>query len=176
MARSSRPKVCFVPTAGGDSNEYLSAFYRSFSRLDCRPSDLLLFRREIKDLESFVLGQDVIYVAGGNTANLLAIWRTHGLDGVMRRAWEEGILLCGSSAGMNCWFEGSVTDSFDPDRLSPLHDGIGLLPGSCCPHYDTEEKRRPAYRAFIEQGLLGDGWAADEEAGLVFEEPSCPRW
>jgi cyanophycinase-like exopeptidase len=101
QARTSRPRVCFVPTASGDSDGYVARFYRAFSTLDCRPADLQLFKRSIRDLESFVLMQDVIYVGGGNTANLLAVWRAHGLDRILRRAWQEGVVLCGLSAGMN---------------------------------------------------------------------------
>ena len=168
LARSPRPRVCFVPTVSGDAEGYVARFYRSFAALDCRPSDLRLFFREVGDLESFVLAQDVIYVGGGNTANLLAVWRTHGLDAIMRRAWHEGVVLCGMSAGMNCWFEGSVTDSFDRSRLAPLHDGRGLLAGSCCPHYDGEERRRPVFQRLVGDGTLSPGWAADDGAALVF--------
>jgi peptidase E len=168
LARASRPRVCFLPTASGDSVDYVARFYRAFSALDCQPADLQLFDRKVLDLESFVLAQDVIYVGGGNTANLAAVWRVHGLDVILRRAWEEGIVLCGLSAGMNCWFGESVTDSFGACRLAALHDGLGLLPGSCCPHYDGDEQRRPMYRQFIESGELSHGWAADDGAALVF--------
>jgi peptidase E len=169
LARRSPQRVCFVPTATGDSERYVAGFYRAFSAIDCHPSDLELFNRTIGDLESFVLAQDVVYVGGGNTANLLAVWRVHGLDRVLRRAWEEGVVLCGTSAGMNCWFEESVTDSFDLACLAPLRDGLGLLPGSACPHYDGEEQRRPTFRRLIGAGELADGWAADDGAALVFE-------
>ena len=168
LARTPRPRVCFLPTASGDSNAYVTMFYRAFAALDCRPADLQLFDRTVLDLESFVLAQDVFYVGGGNTANLAAVWRVHGLDVILRRAWQEGVVLCGLSAGMNCWFSESVTDSFGFSRLAALHDGLGLLPGSCCPHYDGEEQRRPAYRQLIAAGELGDGWAADDGAALVF--------
>ncbi len=168
LARSPSPRVCFVPTASGDGEGYVARFYRAFSELDCRPSDLQLFDRTIEDIEAFVLDQDVIYVGGGNTASLLAVWRAHGLDSVLAKAWTEGIVLCGVSAGMNCWFEQSVTDSFCINRADPLRDGLALLPGSACPHYDGEEQRRPAYRQFIESGELVDGWAADDDAALVF--------
>ena len=167
LARSPSPRVCFVPTASGDSPDYVARFYRAFSSLECRPTDLPLFNRKVDDLEAFVLKQDVIYVGGGNTANLLAIWRAHGLDDVLTRAWSAGIVLAGISAGMNCWFEESVTDSLGP-ALTPLTDGLGLLPGSACPHYDGEEKRRPAYHHFIESGELSPGWAADDGAAVVF--------
>jgi dipeptidase E len=168
LARSPRPRVCFVPTATGDADGSVARFYRAFAALDCRPADLQLFLRTVGDLEAFVLAQDVIYVGGGNTANLLAVWRVHGLDRILRRAWEEGVVLCGLSAGMNCWFAESVTDSFSPDELEPLHDGLGLLPGSACPHYDGEEERRPAFTRLVAAGELADGWAADDGAALVF--------
>ena len=168
MGRTSPPRVCFVPTASGDSEGYVARFYRAFSALDCRPSDLQLFNRSVGDLESFVLSQDVIYVGGGNTANLLAVWRVHGLDRLLARAWHEGVVLCGVSAGMNCWFAESVTDSFELSRLAPLHDGLGFVPGSCCPHYDGEDQRRPTYGRLVADGELTDGYAADDGAALVF--------
>lgn len=168
LARSSPPRVCFMPTASGDSEGYVAQFYRAFSALDCRPSDLTLFERRVGDLESFVLAQDVIYVGGGNTASLLAVWRAHGLDRILRLAWEAGIVLCGVSAGMNCWFDESITDSFDLEALAPLHDGLGFLCGSACPHYDGEEQRRPVYRRLVAAGELTGGWAADDGAALVF--------
>jgi dipeptidase E len=168
LARSTRPRVCFVPTASGDADGYVAGFYRSFATLDCQPADLQLFRRNVADLHSFVLAQDVIYVGGGNTANLLAVWRVHELDRVLRRAWEHGVVLCGVSAGMNCWSEQSLTDSFGPTRLAPLRDGLRLLPGSCCPHYDDEAQRRPTFRRMVGDGDLAAGWAADDGAALVF--------
>jgi dipeptidase E len=167
LARSAPPRVCFVPTASGDSEGYVANFYRAFAQLACTPSDLGLFDRGVDDLEAFVLAQDVVYVGGGNTASLLAVWRAHGLDAILRRAWEQGVVLAGISAGMNCWFEESVTDSFGT-RLAPLHDGVGLLAGSSCPHYDGEEQRRPTYRQLVAGGELSAGWAADDGAALVF--------
>jgi dipeptidase E len=169
LARSARPRVCFLGTASGDDESYTTRFYRAFAALDCRPRDLRLFDRSVLDLESFILDQDVIYVGGGNTANLLAVWRTHGIDHLLRRAWEQGVVLCGLSAGMNCWFTQSVTDSFGVSRLAPLHDGLGLLPGSCCPHYDGQAQRRPTFHGLISAGELTDGWAADDGAALVFD-------
>lgn len=168
LAPSPRPRVCFLATAGGDADSYVMRFYRAFGRLECRPSDLSLFAREVADLEDFVANQDVIYVGGGSTANLLAVWRTHGLEAILRRAWERGTVLCGISAGMNCWFEASVTDSFGPE-LAALGDGLGLIPGSACPHYDGEPQRRPTYRRLVASGQLAAGWAADDGAALVFE-------
>ena len=167
LARTSSPRVCFVPTASGDSDNYITRFHTAFSTLNCRPTQLELFDRTVADLESFVLDQDILYVGGGNTANMLAVWRVHGLDDILSRAWKEGIILCGVSAGMNCWFEDSVTDSFN-GNLFPLSDGLALLPGSCCPHYDGEKQRRPTFQDLIRSGQLGSGWAADDGAALVF--------
>jgi dipeptidase E len=168
LARSSPPRVCFLGTASGDDAGYVANFYRAFAALDCQPSDLGLFERTVGDLEAFVLAQDVIYVGGGNTASLLAVWRAHGLDRVLRLAWEQGVVMCGLSAGMNCWFQQSVTDSFNLAQLAALHDGLGLLPGSACPHYDGEEQRQPTFTRLVAGSELPDGWAADDGAGLVF--------
>jgi dipeptidase E len=164
---SGRPRVCYVPTAGGDSLPHVAGFYRTCSALGCEGSDLPLFNRTGEDPRSKLLKQDVIWVGGGNTANLLAIWRLHGVDVAMREAWEAGVVLAGSSAGMICWFEASITDSFGP-QLAPLHDGLGFLPGSACPHYDGEERRRPVYRDAVAGGFPG-GYAADDHAALRFE-------
>jgi peptidase E len=142
-------------------------FYRACASRECEPSDLPLFNRTGEDLRGKLLAQDVIWVGGGNTANLLAIWRAHGVDSVMREAWEAGIVLAGSSAGMICWFEASITDSFGP-QLAPLDDGLGFLPGSACPHYDGEERRRPVYREAVAAGFP-EGYAADDQAALRFE-------
>jgi dipeptidase E len=168
QARSSHPHVCFVGTASGDADGYAARFYRAFSVLDCRPADLRLFERTVADLRTFVLAQDIVYVGGGNTANLLAVWRAHGLDRILAEAWEQGVVLCGISAGMNCWFQESVTDSFDMTRLAPLHDGLGFIAGSACPHYDGEQRRRPEFHRLVASGELADGWAADDGAALVF--------
>jgi dipeptidase E len=123
------PRVCFVATASGDADSYIVRFYEAFPADRCRPSHLSLFRRTVIDLRRFILDQDVVYVGGGNTANLLAVWRAHGLDVILREAWTRGVVLCGLSAGALCWFEGGTTDSFGPE-LAPLKDGLGLLAGS----------------------------------------------
>jgi peptidase E len=168
LARKARPKIAFLATASGDSQRYIKKFYRAFSRLDCLPSHLELFNREVADLRAFILPQDLVYVGGGNTASMLAVWRTHGMDSILCEAWREGVLLCGISAGALCWFEAGVTDSFGP-RLQPLHDGLGLLPGSFCPHYDGEALRRPTFHESIGTGSIPPGYAADDGAALLFE-------
>ncbi|MFC1417444.1 Type 1 glutamine amidotransferase-like domain-containing protein [Streptacidiphilus cavernicola] len=164
----ARPRVCFVPTASGDSAGYVERFRSAFGPRDCEPAELPLFRRTEPDLRRFVLSQDVLYVGGGSTANLLAVWRTHGLDEILREAYAAGVLLCGISAGAACWFEACLTDSFG--ALAPLPDGLGLLPGSMCPHYDSEEHRRPAYRAAVGSGALPPGWALDDGAAALFTD------
>jgi dipeptidase E len=165
LAGPARPRVCFLPTAQGDSAEYVVAFYEAF-RGRAEPSHLELFGRPRKDIRDFLLGHDVVYVGGGNTANMLAIWRVHGVDGILREAWERGIVLTGISAGSICWFEGGVTDSFG-DELAPLQC-LGFLPGSNCPHYDSEPERRPTYRRLVDGGELPPGLAADDGVGLHF--------
>ncbi len=168
---TARPRVCFIPTASGDSEEDVARFYRSFSRRDCTATDLTLFNRTVRDLEAFILSQDLVYAGGGNTANLLAVWRAHGLDQVLRRAWQEGVVMSGLSAGMNCWFEQSLTDSFHFEHYAPMHDGLGFLPGSSCPHYDVQEpERRQSFQRLIGAGGLADGWGADDGAALVFAD------
>ncbi len=120
-----------------------------------------------KELRELVLGQDAIYVSGGNTANALAVWRVHGFDTILREAWENGILLCGWSAGMICWFEAGVTDSLGPE-LTGMRDGLGFLPGSACPHYDGEVRRRPVYTELVRDGFP-PGIACDDAAAVLYE-------
>ncbi len=165
LSAAARPRVCFVPTPSGDSDRGIAAFFESFSLRDCEPSCLRLFGAPERPAEQLA-DQDVIYVSGGNTANALAVWRLHGVDLALRDAWERGAVLGGVSAGANCWFECCVTDSFDA-ALGPLHDGLGLLPGSFCPHYDGEELRRPVYRTLVDEGFPA-GLAADDFAAVHF--------
>ena len=167
LTGKDRPKVCFVPTASGDAPDYISKFEDVLSDR-AETAVLRLFTREHSDLRSFVLAQDVIYVGGGSTANLLAVWRTHGLPEVFAEAADNGTVLAGISAGMNCWFEASVTDSFGPG-LAPLADGLGFLPGSACPHYDGEELRAGTFRGLVAEGFPA-GYAADDGCGLLFED------
>ncbi len=160
-----RPRICFMATASGDSPQYIADFYAAFARRS-EATHLGLFDRRVGDIEQFLLEQDAIYVGGGNTANMLAIWRVHGVDQALARAWEAGVVLSGLSAGSNCWFQSATTDSFGP--LAALRDGLGFLPGSHSPHYDGEPARRPTFQRLIGEGVLPDGFAADDGAGLVF--------
>jgi dipeptidase E len=166
LAGKPRPKVCFVPTAGGDNDNYVARFYRSFDASRCSPSHLPLFQGRLPELAKFLCEQDLIYVGGGNTANMLAVWCVHAMDKALSAAWRKGVVLCGASAGGMCWFEAGITDSFG-SRLAPLRDGLGFLKGAFCPHYDGEQERRPAlHRA------LGHAFpptlAADDGVGLHF--------
>jgi dipeptidase E len=159
-------RVCFVPTASGDEAWQLVRFYESFAhRAEASHVSFNPWPRD--DLREHVLAQDAIYVSGGNTANALAIWRVHGFDQVLREAWERGILLCGWSAGMICWFEAGVTDSFGP-QLEGMRDGLAFLPGSACPHYDGEAERRPVYQRLVGEGFP-PGLAADDCVALHFD-------
>lgn len=167
LSRSDRPRVCFLPTAGGEKPEWIVRFYEEFSARDCEPSHLTLFGMP-EEPAVHVARQDVIYVGGGNTANMLALWRVHGIDRALREAWERGAVVGGMSAGANCWFEDSVTDSFGP-VLRALGDGLGFLPGSFCPHYDGEPERRPTYTRLVREGVLPPGCAADDDAAFHFE-------
>jgi len=165
LSASRRPRICLVPTAAGDADRVIAAFFEAFVARECEPSCLRLFGAP-EDPAAGLARQDVIYVSGGNTANALAIWRLHGVDRALRDAWERGAVLGGVSAGANCWFESCVTDSFGP-QLERLDDGLGLLPGSFCPHYDGEERRRPVYRELVATGFP-PGYAADDGAALHF--------
>jgi len=167
LCPSARPRVAFLGTASGDRAELLAAFHRAFPPETYDASVITLFRREIADLRSFVRGQDIVYVGGGNTLNLLAVWRAHGLPAILREAWEAGVILAGVSAGALCWFEGGVTDSWGPP-LAPLRDGLGLLGGTFCPHYRNEPGRVEAFARALADGLPG-GYAADDGAALHFQ-------
>lgn len=162
------PKICFIPTASGDSEDYIQRFYRFFQNQNCRPSHLSLFRPPTRDLESFILEKDIIYVGGGNTKNLLALWKDWGLDTILRKAWNQGILLAGISAGSICWFEEGVTDSYG-EGLEPINC-LGFLKGSNCPHYDGETERRPAFQSLIGAKKIQAGIAADDGVAIHFVE------
>ena len=162
--RKRRPRVCFVGTASGDSDYYIRRFHEAFPPSRAAAAHLTFFERNVSDLKTFVMDQDVIYVGGGNSANMLAVWRLHGFDKALRAAWNAGVAMAGISAGAICWFEDGLTDSFGmPFRA--LNDGLGFVRGACCPHYDGEKHRRPVLLRLIKRGFastlaLDDGAAA----------------
>jgi peptidase E len=159
------PRVLYLPTAMGDSDAAVARFYELYAGLG-RLAHARFFPWPPAQLREFVLAQDALSISGGNTANMLAIWRVHGFDRILREAWERGIVLFGGSAGMICWFEAGVTDSFGP-QLEGMRDGLGFLPGSACPHYNGEAMRRPRYRELIGAGFP-EGIAADDGVGLHY--------
>ncbi|HEU5058419.1 MAG TPA: peptidase E [Kofleriaceae bacterium] len=160
------PRVCFLATASGDADGYLARFYQAFAGR-AEPGHLGLFDRQVEDVEGFLCAQDVIYVGGGNTANMLAVWRVHGVDRALCAAYERGVVLAGVSAGAVCWFEAAVSDSFGP--LRALRDGLGLLPGTCAPHYDGDPERRPTFARLLAEGLPA-GYGIDDGAALHFAD------
>jgi dipeptidase E len=165
LTGKERPRVLFVPTASAEDPDYVVRFFDAFAgRADVEHLDF--FPWPPAELRDYVLGHDLVYVGGGNTANMLAIWREHGMDEVVREAWQEGVVLSGVSAGMICWFEAGVTDSYGP-QLEAM-EGLGLIPGSACPHYDGEQRRRPRYHELVGDGIPG-ARAADDGVALHFE-------
>ena len=166
------PRVAFVPTASGEPDHYVASFYAAFLKLGCRPSVLTFFKRT-PELRAFLLNQDVIYVGGGNTKTMLAVWREWGVVDILREAWDSGIVLTGVSAGAICWFEQGLTDSFS-DALQPL-DCLGFLPGSCCPHYDGEPQRRPSMHRLLASGEIASGVAIEDWAGIHFRGTEIHR-
>ncbi len=170
LARRKRPRILFLGTASGDSEAYRLTFYQAMAGLDCEPSHLLLFNLEAARPADRIREQDIVMVGGGNTANMLAIWGLHGVDRALRDAYTAGTILTGWSAGCICWFEAGITDSFTPE-LGPLQDGLGLLAGSACPHYDSEERRPLVYQREIAAGMAG-GIALDDGVAARFDDES----
>jgi dipeptidase E len=176
LTGATRPRVCFLPTASGDADHYVVRFYRRFSP-DCEASHVSLFRRDQgtggveDDLATHLLAQDLIYVGGGNVVSMLGAWRAHGLDGVLRKAWRKGVVLCGPSAGSLCWFAESLSAFHGAPR--PVR-GLGLLPYSNCVHYDAEPARRAEYHRFVGDGMR-PGFAAEDGVALHFRRTRLER-
>ena len=167
LTAAERARVLVVPTAVAEKAEMTLAIAEQLSRRAV-VSQLSFFPWPPSDLRELALAQDAIYVTGGNTANALAIWRVHGFDAILREAWEAGVVMAGWSAGMICWFEAGVTDSFGP-QLEGMRDGLGFLPGSACPHYDGEGERRPVYTRLVRDEGFPAGLAADDCVALRFD-------
>lgn len=159
LSEKENPKVCFIGTASGDAENYIKNFYKAMKTLNCEPSHLSLYRGPEGSLRDFVLDKDIFYVGGGNTRNLLVLWKEWSLDKYLLEAYENGAVLAGISAGSICWFEQGVTDSV-PEKLSSL-ECLGFLKGSNCPHYDGESERRAAYHRLISEGMK-EGVACDD--------------
>jgi len=161
-----RPNICFIPTATGDNEAYKVNYYSTFSKLNCSPVHLDFFKRT-PDLEELIKHQDVIFVGGGNTKSMLAVWKDWGLDLILKEAYEEGVIMCGVSAGAICWFEEGVTDSWSEELK--VMDCLGFVKGVCCPHYDEEPQRRPSLSKFLTEGVMQSCYAVDGGCALHIE-------
>jgi peptidase E len=162
------PRLCVLNQAVGDDPAYYLRFYDRLADSRAEVRHLSLFPMpNVADPEDFLLSQDIIFVGGGSVANMIAVWRVHGIDQILRKAWHAGIVLAGSSAGGICWFEGGTTDSFGA-KLRPYTDALGMLPGSFCPHYNSESERRPLYQRLVADGVLPGGLACDDGVGAHY--------
>jgi peptidase E len=166
LSMKTLPKICFLGTASGDAENYRQMFFDAYRTLPCTPDYFSLFKPSTRDIESFILSQDIIHVGGGNTKNLLCLWREWGLDKILFKAYENGVVLSGISAGMLCWFEEGITDSYG-DGLAPIK-ALGMLKGSACPHFDGEAQREPSYTRFIQNGSIQGGIALDDGTGALY--------
>lgn len=163
------PRILLLPTASGDAGGQEAQFRATFGDRPCEPSVLSLFRLGEHgpiDLRQTILAQDIVYVGGGSMRNLLAIWRVHGIDDILREAWASGVVLAGLSAGAMCWFAGGVTTSTGAPEITK---GLGLLPGSLSVHADGDPGRLPVYERAVAERRLPAGWAADDGVGLLFK-------
>ena len=158
-----RPNICFIPTATGDNEAYKVNYYSTFSKLDCNPIHLDFFKRT-PDLEQLIPQQDAIFVGGGNTKSMLAVWKDWNLDKLLKEAYEKGVVMSGVSAGANCWFERAVVDSWEEDLR--VIDCMGFIKGICCPHYDEEPQRRPAVKTFLEYGIIDSCYSVEGNCAL----------
>lgn len=168
LTGKERPRVCFVHTASGDDRNYLTVSYEAMSSLSCEVTHLDLFPQPNADVEERICGSDLVWVGGGSVANLLALWRLHGVDEAMRAAWESGVILGGVSAGSICWHIGGTTDSFGP-TLRPVTNGLALLPYGNGVHYDSEAQRRPLLHSLVADGTLPTSYATDDRVGILYE-------
>ena len=171
-----RPKLLYLPTASADSQTGIIGWYKSCAPLEVYPlvqDSFIASARQKQSWEEVLLTVDGIVASGGNTLNQQAIWRAQGIDVILRKAWDKGIVLGGASAGSLCWFEEGTTDS-RPKELTVVK-GLGFLKGSHCPHYDREKDRRPLYQKLIASGELKPGYACDNDAGIYFENDSAKR-
>ena len=151
LVNKKRPNICFIPTASGDSDLYKLNFYRACSALNCVPTHIDFFSRT-ENLEKKVLSQDIIYVGGGNTKSMLAVWKEWNLHKILKKAYKNGIILSGVSAGAICWFEKGITDSF-ADKLEII-DCLGIVEGIACPHFDEEKERAPYVLKLLKKKLI----------------------
>ncbi|MGO1408174.1 MAG: Type 1 glutamine amidotransferase-like domain-containing protein [Brachybacterium sp.] len=162
------PRICHLGTASGDDRSFQRDMEEAAREAGYVLHHLSLFPQpNVEDIEAYLRGFDVLWVNGGSVVNLLAVWRAHGLPEILRRLWQDGVVLAGISAGSICWFEGGVTDSFGPD-LQPMTNGLGFLPDANGVHMDSEERRRPLLHELVAEGTLGPALCTDDGSGLLF--------
>ena len=165
VSTKSSPNICFIPTATGDLDPYVVNFYSVFSKLDCKPSHISFFKRTI-DLEDHIAKQDIIFVGGGNTKSMLAVWKEWNLDKILKTAYERGAVMSGVSAGAICWFDKGLTDSWaDELKIMPC---MNFISGNCAPHYDEEPERRPATKKLLEENIITSMYGIEGGAALHF--------
>jgi peptidase E len=169
LAETREPKLCLIATATGDAKEYIDAVLPIATDFGAVVSHLALFPQpNVPKVREHLLAQDVIFVSGGSVVNLLAVWRAHRLDEILRECWEAGVVLAGQSAGSVCWHLGGVTDSFS-DALDPITNGLGFLPFSNGVHDDlADQPRRQRYRSCVASGDLPAGYATEDGVALHF--------
>ena len=167
QTKKKNPKICFIPTATGDNEAYKVNYYSTFTNLDCCPSHLDFFKRT-PDLNDLILNQDAIFVGGGNTKSMLAVWREWGLDKILKKAYLNGTVMSGVSAGAICWFQNGITDSWASNlKMMPC---LNFIKGTCCPHYDEEPERKPAVKNFLLRNKVKNVYAVDGGAALHIKD------
>ena len=167
QTKKKNPKICFIPTATGDNEAYKVNFYSTFTNLNCCPSHLDFFKRT-PDLNDLILNQDAIFVGGGNTKSMLAVWKEWGLDKILKKAYRNGVVMSGVSAGAICWFQNGITDSWASSlKIMPC---LNFIKGTCCPHYDEEPERRPAVKKLLQNNKTKDIFAVDGGAALHIKD------
>jgi dipeptidase E len=176
LTHKSNPSICYIPTASADNPYGITHWYELCAALPVHPFVLRTFINSSPEQQSFeetIMSMDAIVVGGGNTLNMMAIWKAQGIDTVLRKAYEKGIVMSGGSAGSLCWFLGGTTDS-RPQKLT-IVDGLGFIHTSHCPHYHAEPGRRPLYHQLILGGQLPAGYACDDHAGILFQNEKLVR-
>tara|TARA_Y100000992_G_C21108281_1_gene416053 strand:- start:23 stop:724 length:702 start_codon:yes stop_codon:yes gene_type:complete len=163
QTKKKNPRICFIPTATGDNEAYKVNFYSTFTNLNCYPSHLDFFKRT-PDLNELILNQDAIFVGGGNTKSMLAVWKEWELDKILKKAYLRGTVMSGVSAGAICWFQNGITDSWASNlKMMPC---LNFVKGTCCPHYDEEPERKPAVKNFLLRSKIKNVYAVDGGAAL----------
>ena len=167
QSKKKVPSICFIPTATGDNEAYKVNYYSTFSKLDCSPTHLDFFKRT-PNLQDLILNQDIIFVGGGNTKSMLAVWKDWELDILLNEAYEKGVIMSGVSAGAICWFDQGITDSWSEDLK--VMDCLGFVEGACCPHYDEEPQRKPSLKKFLAEKTLNSCYAVDGGCALHIQD------